>query len=77
MSSNFSKPYLTSREAASYLGIKVQSVYNLVNTKAISYSKPNGGRLYFKIEDLDEYMERNKVCVLDGPEYDSRRITTE
>lgn len=59
--SNITKKVLTLEEAAMYLGITKNYLYQLVHRKAISYYKPNGKMLYFDKSDLNKFMRRNKV----------------
>ena len=43
-------------EAAEYLGLSKAFLYKLTSQGRITHYKPNGGRLYFKVEDLDRYV---------------------
>jgi excisionase family DNA binding protein len=51
---------LTLGEAAIYLGLSPGFLYKLTSQGRIPYFKPAGGRLYFKLEDLDGYLYRNR-----------------
>jgi excisionase family DNA binding protein len=51
-------------EAAAYTGLSKSRLYSLVNEKKIPHHKPSGttgGRVYFRREELDEYLYRNKT----------------
>jgi excisionase family DNA binding protein len=51
-------------EAAAYMGLSKSRLYSLVNEKKIPHHKPSGttgGRVYFRREELDEYLYRNKT----------------
>jgi excisionase family DNA binding protein len=47
-------------EAAYYLGLSPAFLYKLTSQGRIPHYKPAGGRLYFKLEDLDGYLYRNR-----------------
>jgi excisionase family DNA binding protein len=56
---------LTTAEAAAYMGCSLGHVRNLTSNKRIPYHKPGGatrGRMYFRREELDEYLFRNKTA---------------
>ncbi len=55
------KTILTFKEATDYLGISESSLYKLTSSCAITFYKPNGGKIYFKREDLDKWMLQNEV----------------
>jgi len=46
---------LDSFEASKFLGITRRHLYNLVNEKKL-VTKWDGGRMYFRIKDLDKWM---------------------
>lgn len=48
--------YLNTREAAVYIGYSVSGFKKLLNKGRIPYTKP-AGRLYFKMSDLDLFIE--------------------
>lgn len=53
------KKWLTIDEAAAYLSVSKSTLYKLNNsTNPIPYSKPTECRIYYKREDLDEWLER-------------------
>lgn len=47
------------KEAIDYLGISKSSLYKMTSNNSIRYFKPNGGKIYFQISDLDAYMLSN------------------
>lgn len=53
------KEILTIEEAELYSGYAVSYIYKLTHTRKLSYSKPNGGALFFKKSDIDKYMLQN------------------
>ncbi len=48
---------LSTREAADYLNISVTMLYRHVKDGRIRAFKPSGKKLYFRIEDLDSWIE--------------------
>jgi excisionase family DNA binding protein len=53
------RKYLTTKEAAEYLRIKLSYCYKLVCLGKIPNYKP-AGRVYFLLEELDEYIRRGR-----------------
>lgn len=56
------KTYMTAAEAAAYLGFTVNSLYNKCSQRIIPHYKPNGGRLFFKREELDRWIAAGRVA---------------
>ena len=58
------KPFLTVDEASQYLGISKSTLYSYKSQGLIPHYKLQNRKLYFKVEDLDEFIlsEKNKVC---------------
>lgn len=52
------KPFLTAEEAAEYLGIAKITLYTYTCKRIIPYYKTRR-KIYFKIEDLDNYVMNN------------------
>lgn len=46
-------------EARIYLDVSQSLLYKLTSKREILFSKPNGGKLYFKKKDLDNWMLKN------------------
>ena len=61
MTTTIEKP-MTVSEAGEYLGLARSTIYQLISRKAIPYSKPNNGYVYFKKQDLDNYLTRGRVA---------------
>jgi excisionase family DNA binding protein len=55
-----SKPFNVD-SAAEYMGISKSYLYRLTSGKKISFYKPAARLIYFKKEDLDKWIERNRV----------------
>ena len=51
---------LSLTEAAAYLGISKSHLYQLTSKGLIAHYKPNGKKIYFRKEDLDAYLLRNR-----------------
>lgn len=54
------KEILSFREALVYLDVSESFLYKLTSKRAIEFTKPNGGKLYFKKSDLDNWMMQNE-----------------
>jgi excisionase family DNA binding protein len=50
------KEFLTAREAASYLGISINSMYKLTQRRAIPIYKPGHKKVYIRKKDIDEWI---------------------
>ena len=50
------KEILSFKEALIYLDVNKSTLYKLTHKKAIEFTKPNGGKIYFKKSDLDNWM---------------------
>jgi len=57
------KPFLSIDEASEYLGISKNSLYGYTSKGILPFYKMQGRRIYFKIEDIDEFVlnEKHKV----------------
>jgi excisionase family DNA binding protein len=54
------KKYLSLEEAGKYLGVAKGTMYKFTHKREIPYYKPNRA-VYFKIEDLDSWISKNRV----------------
>lgn len=54
--------YLSTREAAEFLGLTVGYLYKLTMQKKVPYYKPFGNRCYFKREELSQLLQNNRVA---------------
>jgi len=55
------KNTLSFKEALMYLDVKESTLYKLTSNNEIPFSKPNGGKLYFKKADLEKWMNQNPI----------------
>lgn len=58
MTTNNSTKPLTTKEAAEYLRMPIGNLYKLTCSGRIRHFKPTGGRIYFRQEDLDEFISK-------------------
>lgn len=56
------KEVLTFDEALRYTGLKKGCLYKLTSSRVIPHSKPNGKMVYFRREDLDQWLMSNPVA---------------
>jgi excisionase family DNA binding protein len=54
------KEILSFKEALVYLDVSESFLYKLTHKKAIEFTKPNGGKIYFKKDGLDNWMLQRK-----------------
>ena len=60
------KVYLTTKEAAEYIGTTVNYLYKLTSQQhRIPYYSPGGHKTLFKRCELDEWIERSRVATAD------------
>lgn len=53
------KSILSFKEACQYLGLSESHLYKLTSKKEIPHSCPNGKKIFFQRNQLDEYLLRN------------------
>lgn len=61
---------LNAVEAAEFLQVPLSSLYRFTHLRLIRYSRPTGKKIFFKIEDLEEFMTRNTKEVQTNPSYE-------
>lgn len=54
------KEILSFKEALVYLDVSSSFLYKLTSKNEIPFTKPNGGKIYFKKEDLNNWMLKNE-----------------
>ena len=62
------KTVLNFNEACKYLDVSPSHLYKLTSTKQIPHFCPQGKKLYFKREELDNWLQRNRQSTLDEME---------
>ncbi len=55
------KQVLNFHETCTYLELSQSHLYKLTSTGAIPHYKPNGKKLYFQREELDQWLLRNRM----------------
>lgn len=60
MQNLLSKPVLNLEEACEYLGVSKSYLYKLSSANKIPSYKPNGKKLFFSREELDEWLLQNR-----------------
>ena len=51
-------------EAASHIGVSPSTLYKFTSTKIIPFSKPNGKKIFFSREKLDDWLLSNEVLTV-------------
>lgn len=67
------KDVLSTEEAAKYIGISKQTLYQTMSKKQIPYYKPQGKLAVFNRKELDQWMMRNKQQSISEIETDVNR----
>jgi excisionase family DNA binding protein len=52
---------LTVEEAMKYLDVSESFIYKATYRHLLPYYQPGGKKIYFKIEDLDNYIYKNRI----------------
>jgi excisionase family DNA binding protein len=55
------KNILTVDEVISYTGFSQKQIYKLTSTRAIPHYKPSGRKLFFKKDEIDEWITQGRV----------------
>ena len=58
---NLNKTILSFKEAISFMDVSKSFLYKLTSKGKINFFKPNNGKIYFKKEDLENWMLQNEV----------------
>lgn len=54
-----------------YSGLSVSAIYKLTHGKKIKFSRPNGKVIFFKKEDIDEFLLSNPITTVDDIEQEA------
>ena len=55
------KEILSFKESLIHLSVSPSFLYKLTSRRGINFTKPNGGKIYFRKSDLDTWMLQNEV----------------
>ncbi len=58
---NLNKKILSFKEAISFMDVSKSFLYKLTSEGKINFFKPNNGKIYFRKEDLENWMMQNEV----------------
>ena len=56
------KNVLTVDDVATIAGLSKAHIYRLTSSQEITHYKPTGGKIYFKKEEIEEWLLQNRVC---------------
>ena len=59
------KNILTVEGLMDYTGFSQKQIYKLTSTRAIPHYKPSGRKLFFKKDEIDEWITRGRVDPFD------------
>jgi excisionase family DNA binding protein len=65
--------YLNSDEASTFLGISKSTLHKMCHRRQITYFKPNGKLVFFKKNDLMQFLENGKVLSVEE-EYKLKQV---
>ncbi|MFA8436780.1 MAG: helix-turn-helix domain-containing protein [Marinifilaceae bacterium] len=68
------KKVLNFTEATNYLDVSPSCLYKMTSSGAIPFYKPNGKKLYFNRQELDQWLLRNKVSSQDELESNTENL---
>ena len=54
-------PVFDIEKASKYLGLSKSQIYRLTSQNQIAYYKPNGKKVYFYKQDLDDYVNQFRI----------------
>lgn len=52
--------YIDMKEAAAYIGLSRSRLYFLVEARQVPCYRPNGRRIMFAVDELDEWMQASR-----------------
>jgi excisionase family DNA binding protein len=55
---------VTVDEAVAFTGLSRHYLYKLIHQKKIPHYKPNGGKVFFKKKELEEFIFRNRQAAI-------------
>ena len=58
---NIEKKILSFKEAVLFMDVSKSYLYKLTSEGKINFFKPNNGKIYFRKEDLENWMMQNEV----------------
>ena len=65
------KKTLNFNEACKYLDVSPSHLYKLTSTKQVPHFCPQGKKLYFRRDELDTWLQRNRQSATDDSERDA------
>lgn len=65
------KEFLSAKETSIYYGLSVPNLYKLAKLKLIPFYKPNKKAIYFKIEEIEEWIRNSRRSSLDNIQEES------
>ena len=69
------KPFLSIDEASEYLGISKNTLYGYTSKGIIPFHKPQNRKIFFRIDDLNQFVLDNKNRNASNQEIEEQAIT--
>lgn len=67
------KKWITFEDACKYLHYSASHLYKFTMLREIPYYKPNNRRIFFLIEDLDNWISKNRISSKDEIKTDAEK----
>ena len=68
------EPFLNINETAEYLGISKMTLYSYTSKNVIPFYKNRGRRIYFKIDDLNDWILNNRNRCYSNEDIESKAL---
>lgn len=70
----YSKTLLSVKDLSKYLDISEGYIHKMTHNREIPFYKPNGKKLYFKRDEIDQWVINSKVLTQEELRKESRRL---
>ena len=68
------KNILTVNDLIDYTGYSQKQIYKLTSTRAIPHYKPNGRKLFFKRNEVDNWITQGRIKPMSELDYETQNI---
>ena len=68
------KNILTVDDLIDYTGYSQKQIYKLTSTRAIPHYKPNGRKLFFKRNEVDNWITQGRIKPMSELDYETQNI---
>ena len=57
----YAKGFFNVKELSKYIGLSVSCIYKLTSSGALSFYRPSGKTIFFRKEDIDDWVFSNRI----------------